>query len=111
MYRPSNHNIVSNKWVYRIKRNPDNNISLYKDKLVVEGYNQQSGIDYGQTFSPVVKATTIRTILSIVAMYNLDMKQLDISNTFLHGHLDDTMYMEQPWGFVDPDYPNHVCLL
>jgi hypothetical protein len=78
---------------------------------VVRDNNQQAGIDYDETFSPVVKPATIRTILSIYVSCGWPLHQLDVKNAFLHGHLEETVYCQQPPGFVDPAAPDHVCLL
>ena len=75
------------------------------------GFSQQHGIDYDETFSPVVKPVTIRVVLSIAASYSWLIHQLDVKNAFLHGHLEETVYCQQPPGFVDPANPDHVCLL
>ncbi|PNX67023.1 copia protein, partial [Trifolium pratense] len=80
-------------------------------RLVGNGANQQSGVDCGETFSPVVKPATIRTVLSIALSKSWCLHQLDVKNAFLHGNLDETVYMHQPPGFRDPQYPEHVCLL
>jgi len=68
-------------------------------------------IDYDETFSPVVKPATIRVVLSIAASRAWPIHQLDVKNAFLHGHLDETVYCQQPPGFVDPTAPDHVCFL
>lgn len=65
-------------------------------------------MDYSETFSPVVRHTIVRIILVIATMNHWDLKQLDIKNAFLRGELQDDVYMKQPQGFVDPNYPNHV---
>jgi hypothetical protein len=78
---------------------------------VVRGFTQQHGVDYAETFSPVVKPATIRLVLSIATMHSWPIHQLDVKNAFLHGHLDETVYCEQPSGFVDSSCPSHVCHL
>ncbi|CAN1339491.1 Retrovirus-related Pol polyprotein from transposon RE1, partial [Linum perenne] len=108
---PSNgKRIVGNKWVYRVKRHPDGTIASYKARLVAKGYHKTKGIDYTETFSPVIKPASVRLILSIALSRDWPIRQLDVSNAFLHGDLQETVYMSQPPGFVNPVYPNHVCL-
>ncbi|GJU72852.1 ribonuclease H-like domain-containing protein [Tanacetum coccineum] len=83
----------------------------YKARLVANGRSQQQGIDCDETFSPVVKPATIRTVLSLAVSRDWPIHQLDVKNAFLHGHLSETVYMHQPPGFVDPNKPNYVCHL
>jgi len=109
--RPSNHNIIRNKWVYKIKEKQDGSIDRYKAKLVAKGFDQESGVDFTETFSPMVKPSTIRVLLALAVQFNWNIHQLDVSNTFLHDHLLEEVYMEQPRGFIDPQFPSHVCRL
>lgn len=109
--RPLNVNVVDCKWVYKLKRDQTGAVKRYKARLVAKGFNQQPGIDYHETFSPVVKATTIRVVLSIAATRHWSLRQLDIQNAFLHGDLKETVYLRQPPGFVDAHKSDHVCLL
>uniref|UniRef100_A0A803MGI4 Reverse transcriptase Ty1/copia-type domain-containing protein n=1 Tax=Chenopodium quinoa TaxID=63459 RepID=A0A803MGI4_CHEQI len=76
-----------------------------------DGQTQQQGIDCDETFSPVVKPATIRTVLSIAISHSWPIHQLDVKNAFLHGYLNETVYMHQPMGFRDKSRPDHVCLL
>ncbi|CAN1263351.1 Retrovirus-related Pol polyprotein from transposon TNT 1-94 [Linum perenne] len=102
---------IGNKWVYRIKKNADGTIARYKARLVAKGFHQQEGLDFTETFSPVIKPASIRLILSIAISNNWMINQLDVSNAFLHGQLDELVYMVQPPGYTDPSKPNHVCRL
>ena len=101
---------LHNKWVYRIKEEHDGN-KRYKARLVVKGFQQKEGVDYNEIFSPVVKLTTIRLVLKIVAAENLHLEQLDVKTAFLHGDLEEDLYMRQPEGFIKEDKKNLVCRL
>ncbi|KAM3298360.1 hypothetical protein ACQJBY_040029 [Aegilops geniculata] len=108
---PANANIVSGKWVFRHKFKPDGGLDRYKARWVLRGFSQEHGIDFDETFSPVVKPATIRVILSVALSSNWKIRQLDVKNAFLHGHLDEVVYCHQPTGFVDSARPDHVCRL
>ena len=99
------------KWVYKIKHNSNGTIARYKARLVVKGYAQKYGFDYEETFSPVAKMTTTRTLLAIAAAKKWKLYHLDVKNTFLNGDLEEEIYVEQPQGYVHPDYPDYVCKL
>ena len=86
-------NIVGCKWVFRIKRKVDGTIDRYKARLVAKGFHQQPGVDFGETYSPVVKPTAIRIVLSIAISFGWTIRQLDVQNAFLHGFLSEDVYM------------------
>ena len=98
-------------WIFAHKHNADGFFERYKARLVGDGKTQQFGVNCGETFSSVVKSTTIRTVLSLALFKNWSINQLDVKNAFLHGALSETVYMHQPLGYRDPSHPNHVCLL
>ena len=90
---------LHNKWIYRIKNENDGS-KHYKAKLVVKGFQQKEGIDYTKMFSLVVKMSTIRLVLGMVAAENLHLEQLDVKTVFLYGDLEKDLYMIQPKGFT-----------
>uniref|UniRef100_A0A2N9IBW9 Reverse transcriptase Ty1/copia-type domain-containing protein n=1 Tax=Fagus sylvatica TaxID=28930 RepID=A0A2N9IBW9_FAGSY len=104
-------NIIGCKWVFCVKRHADGSIESFKAWLVAKGFHQQPGIDYGETYSPMIKPTTIRAILSIAISAGLAIRQIDIQNAFLHGHRSEDVFMAQPPRYQHPSYTNHVCKL
>lgn len=104
-------NMVGCKWIFRLKRHTDGTVARYKARLVAKGFNQRPSLDYHETFSPVVKPTTIRLVLSIAVSNGWQLRQLDINNTFLQGTLTEDVYMAQPPGFSDPDKADFVSKL
>ena len=103
--------MVTYKWVYRLKRHADGSIARYRARLVARGYLQQYGLDNDETFSPVVKPATVGLLLTLAVNNGWELRQLDVSNAFLHGILKEEVYMRQSQGYIDPQFPNHVCLL
>ncbi|GJZ06242.1 ribonuclease H-like domain-containing protein [Tanacetum coccineum] len=109
--RPGDVNMVRSMWLFKHKFHADGTLSRYKARLVANGSSQQLGVDFDETFSPVVKPATIRTVLSLAVSRKWPIHQLDVKNAFLNGDLSETVYMHQPPGFVDARFPNHVCRL
>ena len=109
--RPINHNMVGCRWIFKTKLHANGSIERHKARLVVKGFSQIHGLDFEDTFSPMVRPATIRIILSIAVTYGWPLHQLDVKNVFLHGYLSEKVYMEQPPGYTDPQFPQHVCHL
>ena len=104
-------NLIDCKWVCKIKQRFDDSIDRYKARLVAKGFKQRYGIDYEDTFSPVVKVATIHLVLSLAVSQNWGIRQLDVQNVFLHGILEEDVYMTQPPGYTSSSFPNYVCKL
>lgn len=98
------------KWVFRVKENPNGSINKYKARLVAKGFHQQAGTDFTETFSPVVKPVTVRTVLTLAVTHKWPIQQIDVNNAFLNGTLEEEVFMLQPPGFEAAD-KTLVCKL
>lgn len=108
---PVDKKAIGCKWTFKVKYDSEGKIERYKARLVAKGYSQKFGEDYDETFAPVVKHTTIRTLLLTAAIKGMQVKHFDVKTAFLHGELKEDIYMEQPPGFVSSQNPDHVCKL
>jgi hypothetical protein len=97
---------VGYKWVFVRKRNEKNEIIRYKVRLVAQGFSQRPGIDYEETYSPVMDAITFRFLISLVVTENLDMRLMDVVTAYLYGSLDNDIYMKIPEGYKMPEAYN-----
>jgi len=101
--QPKGHKVVGSKWVLCIKRGPDGQVQKYKARIITQGFTQVEGLDYDQTFTPVVKLLTFRAILAIAVQQNLTIHQMDIKAAYLNGKLKEEIYMEAPPGLKIPE--------
>jgi len=108
---PNDKKAIGCKWVYKVKPNADGSMSRYKARLVAKGYAQTYGIDYEETYSPIAKMTIVRTIIVMATIKGWSLHQMDVKNVFLHGDLQEEVYMEQPPGYVDQTRLNLVYRL
>ena len=108
---PQGGKILRNKWVYKLKTDGTGQIVKYKARLVVKGFQQREGIDFTEIFSPVVKMTSIRLMMGLAACLDLEIEQLDVKTAFLHGNLNEEIYMAQPEGFEVKGKEQLVCRL
>ena len=102
-------NIVQCKWVFRTKFKADESLDKHKARLVAKGFQQTPGVDFFETFSPVVKASTIRIVFTLAVSKGWNIQQIDVNNAFLKGELHEDVFMTQPEGFLDANKPHHVC--
>lgn len=106
-----NQNPLGCGWIFKTKLNADGSFGKRRSRLVARGNEQEEGIDYIETVSPVVRTATIRDVLHVAVSKKWEIKQLDVQNVFLHGDLQEMVYMKQPPGFVHPERPDYVCRL
>ena len=96
---PSGRKAIGCRWVFKLKRKADGAVDKYKARLVAKGFSQRPGLDFGQVFAPTARWAALRAIFALVALEDLDMYSVDVSNAFLNGELDHEVYMQQPEGF------------
>ena len=102
---------VGSKWVYKVKTGADGSVQRYKARLVAQGFTQQYGIDFDETFCPVVRQELLRLLMALSVRYGLSIHQVYITIAFLNGTLEDEVYMQQPKGFEYPGKEEFVCKL
>lgn len=108
---PPGANLITCRWVYKVKLNPDGSVNRYKARLVARGFTQRHGIDYTHTFAPVVKFQSIRALLAIAAAEGWVIHQMDVITAYLNGELEHEIYMAQPEGFIEEQNKGLVCSL
>jgi hypothetical protein len=109
--RPKSKDVVSSKWLFKIKHAVDGSIEKYKARFVARGFSQKEGIDYEETFSLVARYTSIRTIIALAAKMKWKLHQMDVKTTFLNGVIEEEVYIEKPQGFEVENRKSHVCKL
>jgi hypothetical protein len=97
---PAGRNPIDKKWAFKKKLNAEGKVEKYKAWLVAKGYSQVEGIDFGEMFSPVSKLTSIRFLLSVAAAFDFEVEQMDVKTTFLHGDLEEEIFMKKPEGYA-----------
>ena len=108
---PKGCKVVGSKWVFKVKVDSDGRVERYKARLVAQGLTQQKGADYDETFSPVVRMESLRTVVCLAVRNGLSLHQLDVTTAFLNGKLEAVVYMQQPEGFVVEGREHLVCRL
>jgi hypothetical protein len=108
---PPGRKCTLSRWVLKVKPATPGSPARYKARLVAKGFSQRPGIDFEETFSPVIKHDTLRVVLSFVAAYDMEMSQLDVKTAFLYGELDEEIYLQQPEGYVVAGKEKYVCRL
>ena len=107
---PPNTKLIDSRWLFKTKRNADGTIAKYKARLVARGFMQELGVDYEEVYAPTSKHTTVRAVLALAAAKGLTVRQCDVVTAFLHGNLEEEVYMKQPQG-LEAGSPGMVCKL
>ncbi|MCO5585663.1 hypothetical protein L7F22_039599 [Adiantum nelumboides] len=100
---PQNAKDLPCKWAYKKKFTSGDPSPKYKARLVAKGFKQEKGVNFDEIFLPMVKMTTLKTILGLVAIEDMELVQMDVKTAFFHGDLDEDVYMQQPEGFIEKD--------
>jgi hypothetical protein len=103
-----NQNIVGTKWVFRNKQDEHGVVTRNKARLVAKGYSQVKGLNFDETYAPVARLESIRILLAYATYHGFKLYQMDVKSAFLNGPIKEEVYVEQPTGFEDNEYPNHV---
>ena len=104
-------NIIGTKWVFRNKQDEHGVVVRNKARLVAKGFAQVEGLDFGETFAPVARLEAIRILLAYASHHDMKLFQMNVKSAFLNGFINELVFVEQPPGFEDPRYPNHVYRL
>ena len=99
---------MPSRWIYKIKHAADGSIEKYTARFVAHGFSQKEGIDYKETFAPVARYTSIRSVLSLATLMKWKIHHMDVKTSFLNGVVEEEVYVEQPLGFEIHDRKNHV---
>ena len=108
---PEDRKVVGSKWVFKVKFDGNGRVERYKARLVAQGFSQQRGADYDETFAPVVRMESLRTVVGLAVRNGLRLHQLDVTTAFLNGKLEEVVYMQQPEGFIADGQEHLVCRL
>ena len=108
---PNGKNIVGSRRVFKVKHCENGSVDRFKARLVAQGYSQSEVVDNQEVFSPVVRYTSIRSLLAVANICNCEIHQMDVHTAFLQGEHDEEIYMRQPEGYVEQDRPEYVCKL
>ena len=108
---PSSRSPVGSKWVFKLKTGADGSVERYKARLVAQGFSQKFGTDYDETFCPVVRMESIRTLIALAIQNGLKLHQIDVTTAFLNGELKEEVFMKQPEGFIVKGQEDLVCRL
>ena len=109
--RPEGKSVVTSRWLYKVKHATDGSIEKFKARFVARGFSQVEGVDYEETFAPMARYTSIRSIISIAAKMGWKIHQMDVKTAFLNGFIQEEVYIEQPQSFEVHGKESHVCRL
>ena len=109
--RPQNARVIETKWVFRNKQDNQGIVVRNKTRLVAKGVSQVQGLNFGETFAPVTRLEVIRILLAYASHHEIKLYQIDVKSAFLNGFINELVYVDQPPGFEDPRYPNHIYRL
>jgi len=109
--KPNDINVIGTKWIYKNKSDENGTVTRNKARLVAQGYTQVEGLDFDETFAPVAKLESIRLLLGVSCILKFKLFQMHVKSAFLNGYLHEEVYVEQPKGFVDPNFLDHVYKL
>ena len=107
--QPKGRKVIGSKWAFRVKRGPDGSIQKHKARIVAQGFTQVEGIDFDQTFTPVAKFSSLRTVFALATKHDLELHQMDVKAAYLNTDLKEDLYMEASPGFEIPE--GHVLKL
>lgn len=111
MFASKDKKVIGIKWIYKLKHDPDGSIEKHKTYLVAKGYAQKEGIDYDETFSPIARLNTMRSLLALTSYFGLTVYHMDVKSTFLNGYLKEIIYVKQLEGFIVPNQEDKIYKL